>query len=696
MSHPRPQPIGPAAVPGRTRAPRRTAILPWLLALAVSPAAHATTYLTVDGHPAPITVTVGETVTLRFDVAKPGGNANFRLRRDLDHSGKYDPSLPLGLLLTAADGGQDSDPAPGKVAFTFTLDASIPAGPYVTEVEDITGGSTFAGPSWTIVPKPEAQAISGRVATVSETNPNGTVPRDAVIWAATDLQTLVASASLRADGSYTLPVPPGTYILFAEWFGNLRSQRQVVMLTAGQSVSNLNLALLQGQEVSGTVRDGAQPMADTLVQATADNGRAFSTKTLADGTYVLVLPSGKYRLTARGLAEPVTVTDQPVDGVDFPPPTPGPAPAAGTIVTIVGNGLFGSGGDGRRATAARLTNPQGVALDTAGSLYVGSNLTQSVRKVDSAGVITTVAGSGAVDLIRVLQALHDPGGFGGDDGLATAAKLNQPQHVTVDPAGNLYIACLANNRVRKVDVRGIITTVAGSGPVGLGNGKFGGDSGPAVAALLNAPQGVAVDAAGNLYIADGRNRRVRKVSPDGIITTIAGGGSNPVADGVNATTVALGSVPFGLTVDQEGNVFFTISNEGRVLKVSPAGILQIVAGTGKIGFAGDGGKATEAQLDTPRYLAVDRAGNLFIADQRNHRVRKVSPDGIIATVVGSGPTGVGSGGFSGDGGPATAARLNFVAGIAIDAAGNLLLVDGGNARVRKVIGIAAPGLVGGQ
>src|SRR5262249_47175904 len=151
--------------------------------------------------------------------------------------------------------------------------------------------------------------------------------------------------------------------------------------------------------------------------------------------------------------------------------------------------------------------------------------------------------------------------------------------------------------------RGIITTVAGSGPVGIGNGNFAGDGGLATAALLNAPQAVAADAGGNLYIADGRNRRVREGSRDGVITTIAGGGNDPVADGVKATSVALGAVPFGLTVDREGSVLFTISNEGRVLKVNAAGNLQIVAGTGKIGFSGDGGKAMDAQLDTPRYLA---------------------------------------------------------------------------------------------
>jgi sugar lactone lactonase YvrE len=285
------------------------------------------------------------------------------------------------------------------------------------------------------------------------------------------------------------------------------------------------------------------------------------------------------------------------------------------------------------------------------------------------------------------------GGYGGDGGPATRALLNTPQNLALDAAGNLYIGDTLNHVVRKVDPNGIITTVAGTGKEG-----FIGDGGPATRAQLAAVQGVEVDRAGNLYLADQRNRRVRKVdAKTGLITTVAGGGTEPVKDGAVATTIALGGRPFGLAFDAAGSLYIGDGGLNRILKVSPAGILSLVAGTGTPGFSGDGGPATEAQFSnaSPR-LAVDRAGNLFFADSLNHRIRKVSPEGIISTIAGSGgvsPAEPGS--FAGDGGPATAARLRDPAGMAIDGAGNLYIADRGNGRVRKVIGIAAPGVIGG-
>jgi hypothetical protein len=668
-----------------------------LAALAASPAAHAVTSVTVDGHPDPVTLVVGETVTVRFDVSKAAGGVNFRILRDLAGTGKYDPADPQAVNFPYTDGGQDTDPTPGKVAFAFTVPVDWPAGRYIAHVEDNSDRSTFDSPGWSIAPKPEAQAISGRVAVVSDANPAGTPPQDAVIWAYADFQTPVASASIRADGSYLLPVPPGTYIVFAEWFGNLHSQRQVVNLVAAQQVGNVDLPLLQGQEVAGTIKDGGTPVANAPVQALSVGGRLFSARSFADGSYVLVLPNGQYRITAPGGSETVTVADQPVDGVDFPPPAAGTTPAPGTIVTAVGNGISGSGGDGRRATAARLNGPGGLAADKAGNLYVGDNTAHRVRKVDATtGLITTVAGSGTFDVIRGLTVLASPAaGFSGDGGPATAAHLNAPQLLATDAAGNLYITDTRNQRVRKVDPNGIITTVAGSGPVGLNNGGFGGDGGPATSALLNVPRGVAVDAVGNLYITDNRNGRVRKVDPNGIITTVAGGGTAPVTNGAKATEVALAPAVAGLAVDRADNLFLVSPGDSRILKVSPTGTISTVAGTGKAGFSGDGGPATAAEIANPYAIAADSAGNVYFSDADNHRIRKISVDGIISTVAGSGATGAGNGGFAGDNGPATAARLNAPQGVAIDAAGNLLFTETGNRRVRKVIGIAAPGLVGG-
>jgi sugar lactone lactonase YvrE len=360
---------------------------------------------------------------------------------------------------------------------------------------------------------------------------------------------------------------------------------------------------------------------------------------------------------------------------------------------VAGNGILGFGGDGQPAITARLASPQGIALDKAGNLYMADNSLNRIRKVGAAtGLITTVAGSGPFDAIRGLVPLGSNGGFSGDGGPATQALFNGSQHVAADAAGNLYIGDLFNRRVRKVDTQGIITTVAGNGTQG-----FAGDGGPATAAELNNPQSVVLDAAGNLYIADPANGRVRKVDPNGILTTVAGGGTGAVTDGAAATAVPLGR-PRELAVDGAGNLFIADGGLNRIFKVSPGGKISIVAGTGTVGFSGDGGKAPAAQLSGGFMgLAVVSAGNLFFADQNNHRIRKVSPDGMISTVAGSGPAGAGiPGSFAGDGGPATAARLWGPFGVAIDAAGNLLLSDPGNFRIRKVIGIAAPGLMAGQ
>jgi sugar lactone lactonase YvrE len=655
--------------------------------------AHGVTDVTVDGHPNPVTLIYGETVTIRCDVAKAGGRIQMWLTRDLG-TGQWNDLLPHHLILSGTDGaGEDADSAPGR--FAFRVATAVPPGRYIARVLDVSDNSTVVRSDWSSVPRTEAQAISGRVSLAA----TGAVPPDAVIWAYNDLQTPVAAGTIRSDGGYTLPLPPGSYLLFAEWFGRLRSQRQFVTLAAGQQVANVDLPLLQGEEVSGTVTsDTGQHMVGSLVQATSAGGQTLSTRTFPDGSFVLVLPSGQYTLAARGLARSVTVLDGPLDAVDFPLPAAGPDPDVGRIVTVAGNGRRDFGGDGGPATAAHLPNAQGVAVDAAGNLYIASSTDlPRVRRVDAkTGIITTVAGSGRIDTIREFTPLGNPAGFGGDDGPATAALLNNPSMVALDRAGNLYIADGRNHRIRKVDPNGVITTVAGSGPVGLENGGFAGDGGPAVEARLNVPLNVAVDAAGNLYIAERtRNKRVRKVDANGIITTVAGGGTQPLAEGAKAVEVAL-TGPFGLAVDTAGTLFIGESALNRVFKVTPDGTVHMVAGTGKPGFSGDDGPATEAEMAPAGGLALDRAGNLYLADPNNNRVRKISPDGIITTVVGSGPTGPGTGSFGGDGGPATETRLNLPFGLAIDAAGNLYIGDALNRRVRKVVGIAAPGLIGGQ
>ncbi|MDQ6836984.1 MAG: NHL repeat-containing protein [Actinomycetota bacterium] len=352
------------------------------------------------------------------------------------------------------------------------------------------------------------------------------------------------------------------------------------------------------------------------------------------------------------------------------------AAANGDITTVAGNvNNAASSGDGGPATSAGISAPSAVAVDSAGNLYIADANAFRVRKVTVAtGIITTVAGNGTF-------------GSSGDGGQATSAQLGTPQSVALDQAGNLYIADTGNGDVRKVTPAGIISTVAG-------NGMFAdsGDGGPATAAALGLPYGVVVDQAGNLYIADNFNNNVRKVTAaTGIITTVAGdptGMSAGFSGDGNAATAALLSSPQAVALDAAGNLYIDDSGNQRIREVTASsGIITTVAGNGSFGFSGDGGLATSAALGNPGGVAVDAAGNLFIADSGNQRVREVTASsGIITTVAGNGTTG-----FSGDGGPATAAGLNSPQGVALDTAGNLYIADQGNHVVREVVGVVAPG-----
>jgi sugar lactone lactonase YvrE len=240
-------------------------------------------------------------------------------------------------------------------------------------------------------------------------------------------------------------------------------------------------------------------------------------------------------------------------------------------------------------------------------------------------------------------------GYAGDGGPATNARLSQPSGVAADGAGSVFVADYANCRIRRVLPNGVISTVAGNGN-SLGNI---GDGGPATNAQLWTPQAVALDSTGNIFVADASNHRIRKVSTNGLISTVAGVGSLGYSgDGGPATQAQLVG-PSGIAVDVAGNLFISDSSNNRVRKVSSNGTITTLAGKGAFGFSGDGGPATSADLAFPEGVAVDGAGNVFVADEGNNRIRKISPNGQITTIAGTGAEG-----FSGDGGPATSAALN--------------------------------------
>jgi hypothetical protein len=348
---------------------------------------------------------------------------------------------------------------------------------------------------------------------------------------------------------------------------------------------------------------------------------------------------------------------------------PAASAAVPNIFTAAGTGTLGFGGDGGFATSAQLNHPRGLVATGDGGYLIADSGANRVRRVLPNGKIITVAGSGTV------------AGSSGDGGPATSAKLNTPHGVAMMPDGGFLIADTNNHRIRRVSPSGIITTVAGTAVKG-----FSGDGGPANKARMSAPRGLASLPDGSYLIPDTDNNRIRKVSTSGIITTVAGNGVNGYGgDGGPATAAAL-NAPFAIAPLPGGGFLFADAENDRIRRVSPLGVITTVAGTGNVGFSGDGGPATSAQIGQPISVSTMPDGGFLISDTANNRVRRVSPLGIISTAAGTGTTG-----FSGDGGPATSARLNQPK--ATLAFGNAYLIaDSSNARVRRVqtVSCAAP------
>ena len=340
----------------------------------------------------------------------------------------------------------------------------------------------------------------------------------------------------------------------------------------------------------------------------------------------------------------------------------------GTITTFAGTGVTTYGGDGGVATSAQFSTPQGVAVDSAGNVYMADSGHHRIRKIDTSGNISTYAGTGTA-------------GFTGDGGPATSARLNTPLGISIDSSDNLYIAEGNNSRIRKVATDGTITTVAGS------SAGFSGDGGAATSAQINSPFGVVAGSGGVFYIADTGNQRIRKVDGSGNITTVAGTGSAGSSGDTGAATSAQINTPMSGAIDSSGNYYFADYGNSKIRKVDTGGTITTVAGTGISGFSGDNGAATSAQLNSPRSVAVDSTGNVYIADTSNSVIRKVDTSGTITSIAGTG----GSSGFSGDGGVATSAQLSSPQGVAVNSSGTVYIGDTSNRRIRRVMSVVVPG-----
>jgi len=317
-----------------------------------------------------------------------------------------------------------------------------------------------------------------------------------------------------------------------------------------------------------------------------------------------------------------------------------------TVSTLAGSGTNGSA-DG---TPGQFFYPSADACDGEGNVYVADTYNNSIRKITPAGVVSTLAG----------------GAQGFVDGNGTAAKFSSPTGVACDGQGNIYVADAGNNSIRMITPAGAVSTLAGNGKQGLVNGT-------GAAALFFEPTGIACDGQGNIYVADERNNCVRKITPAGVVSTLAGSGAPGFANGNG--TAALFFYPAGIACDGQGNIYVADQFNQRIRVITPSGTVSTLAGSGAVGFAdGDG---TTAQFNNPSDVASDGQGNIYVADIANRRIRKITPAGMVSTLAGNGTAGY----FDGDG---TAALFNGPAGVAVDAKGNIYVADRLNVRIRKI------------
>ncbi len=333
------------------------------------------------------------------------------------------------------------------------------------------------------------------------------------------------------------------------------------------------------------------------------------------------------------------------------------------ISTYAGTGTAGYSGDGGQATAATMDWPEGIIADRNGNIFFTDGNNFVVRKIDASGIITTIAGTGT-------------SGFSGDGGIATSAALSYPRTVATDTLGNIYIVDTDTSRIRKVNASGIISTIAGTGTAG-----YNGDGISATSARINRPNSIALSKTGEIFFTDSYNYRLRKINNLGVISTVAGNGvSGNTGDGGQATNASIGSNCY-IALDYTGNIFIQEDSTFRIRKIATNGIITTIAGTGINTYSGDNGPATAAGLGNAGGIAIDNNGNIYFSDENHGRIRKIDAvTKIITTFIGDGTTC----GFTGDGGPATSAQICAPFEISIDKNNVLYFCDLGNQRIRRV------------
>ena len=320
-----------------------------------------------------------------------------------------------------------------------------------------------------------------------------------------------------------------------------------------------------------------------------------------------------------------------------------------TVSTLAGSGAAGAAN--ATGKAASFNAPFGVGVDNQGNVYVADSNNNLIRKVTPGGVVTTLAGSGSI---------------GAADGSGRLANFNHPAAVALSNAGNVYVADSRNNLIRMATAAGVVTTFAGSGAAGAVN-----DTG--VAASFSNPSGIAVDNAGNVYVADTDNALIRMITPAGLVSTFAGSGTAGSANGAGAA--ASFDHPTGIAVDNAGNVYVADKGNNLIRMITPAGVVSTLAGSGAAGSTNGTGAA--ASFNSPTGVAVSSVGNVYVADGRNNLVRRITAAGVVSTLAGTGTTGAVNGAIA-------SASFNNPAGVALDSAGNVYVADGGNNLIRLI------------